>query len=165
MNLARIFKHLAAPPWILHRAFPRPALQRIEQAIGESEKSHHGELRFAVEAGLGLRALIQGVGPRARAQQLFAELGVWDTANNSGVLIYLQLVDRDIEIVADRGISARVGQAQWDAICHRMEEAFRAQRFEEGVLAGIAEVTALLKAHFPASGANADELPDRPVVL
>ena len=81
------------------------------------------------------------------------------------MLIYLQLVDRDIEIVADRGISAKVGQAQWDAICHRMEEAFRARRFEDGVLKGIAEITTLLSTHFPARSENPDELPDRPVIL
>jgi uncharacterized membrane protein len=90
---------------------------------------------------------------------------VWDTEENSGVLIYVQLVDRDIEIVADRGIAARIEQAEWDAICHRMEEAFRANRFEDGVLAGIADVTERLVRHFPAGHRNPDELPDRPVVL
>jgi uncharacterized membrane protein len=165
MDMMRLFKHLLVPGWIPHRAFSRDALDRIGRAIGESERAHRGELRFAVEAGLGLVPLIKGVGPRQRARQLFSDLGVWDTAGNSGVLIYLQLVDHDIEIVADRGFNGRVEQAQWDAICHRMEEAFRAGRFEEGVLAGIAEITALLKAHFPAGTDNVDELPDRPVVL
>jgi uncharacterized membrane protein len=74
-------------------------------------------------------------------------------------------VDRDIEIVADRGISAKVGQSQWDAICRRMEEAFRARRFEDGVLEGVVEITKLLRTHFPARGHNPDELPNRPVVL
>ena len=92
-------------------------------------------------------------------------LRVWDTEENSGVLIYLQLVDRRIEIVADRGISAKVEQATWDAICHRMEEAFRGGRFERGVLDGVREITALLVRHFPARGANPDELPDKPAVL
>lgn len=165
MNLKRTFKHLFAPDWLVHRAFPRAALMRIEAAIRQSEAAHRGELRFAAEAGLDLLPVLRGLTPRGRALDVFSRLRAWDTEENSGVLIYVQLVDRDIEIVADRGISAKVGQAQWDAICHRMEGAFRARRFEAGVLEGIAEITTLLTAHFPARRENPDELPDRPVVL
>jgi hypothetical protein len=165
MNLKRTFKHLFAPDWLVYRAFPRAALMRIEAAIKQSEAAHRGELRFAVEAGLDLLPVLRGLTPRQRALDVFSRLRAWDTEENSGVLIYVQLVDRDIEIAADRGISAKVGQAQWDAICHRMEEAFRARRFEAGVLEGIAEITTLLTTHFPARRENPDELPDRPVVL
>jgi len=165
MKVMRILRHLFTPDWVARRVFPRAALNRIKEAIRESEKSHHGELRFALEAGLDFVPLLKGITPRQRALEVFSMLRVWDTERNSGVLIYLQLVDRDIEIVADRGISARVGQAQWDAICRRMEQSFRAGRFEEGVLAGIAEITALLRTHFPAGGDNPGELPDTTVVL
>ncbi|HLF38605.1 MAG TPA: TPM domain-containing protein [Burkholderiales bacterium] len=165
MDLKRTFKHLFAPDWLVYRAFPRAALMRIEAAIKQSEAVHRGELRFAVEAGLDLLPVLRGLTPRQRALDVFSRLRAWDTEENSGVLIYVQRVDRDIEIVADRGISAKVGQAQWDAICHRMEEAFRARRFEAGVLEGIAEITTLLTTHFPARRENPDELPDRPVVL
>jgi uncharacterized membrane protein len=163
--MKRVLKHLFAPHWIMYRAFPRAALKRIETAIRESEKTHAGELRFAVEAGLHLMPLLRGVTPRQRARQVFAELNVWDTEHNSGVLIYVQLMDRRIEILADRGISAKVEQAAWDAVCRRMEDAFRARRFEQGVLDGISEVTALLGRHFPVRGVNPNELPDKPVVL
>lgn len=165
MDASRILKHLFAPQWIVTRAFPSAALRRIEATIGESETTHDGELRFAVEAGLDLPPLLKGVTPRQRAYEVFSQLRVWDTEHNSGVLIYVQLVDRRLEIVADRGISAKVEQGQWEAICRRMEDAFRARRFEEGALEGIREVTALLARHFPAQGVNPDELPDKPVVL
>ena len=165
MDVKRILKHLFAPRWIVSRAFPGAALKRIEATIGESETTHDGELRFAVEAGLDLLPLLKGVTPRQRAHDVFSRLQVWDTEHNSGVLIYVQLVDRRIEIVADRGISAKVEQGQWEAICRRIEEAFRAERFEVGVLAGIREVTGLLAEHFPPRGDNPDELPDRPVLL
>jgi hypothetical protein len=165
MDLRRIFRHLFAPDWLVYRAFPRATLTRIEAAIRQSEAVHRGELRFAVEPGLDLLPVLRGLTPRQRALDVFSRLRTWDTEENSGVLIYVQLVDRDIEIVADRGISAKVGQAQWDAICHRMEDAFRARRFEAGVLEGIAEITKLLTTHFPARRDNPDELPDRPVVL
>jgi hypothetical protein len=165
MNLKRTFKHLFAPDWLVYRAFPRAALKRIEAAIRQSEAAHRGELRFAVEAGLDLLPLLRGLTPKQRALDVFSRLRVWDTDENSGVLIYVQLVDRDIEIVADRGISAKVGQAQWEAICNRMEEAFRARRFEEGTLEGIREITALLGRHFPPRGVNLNELTDKPTVL
>ena len=165
MNIKRIVKHLFAPHWIIARAFPRHALAAIENAIRASEQSHDGELRFAVEAGLDLLPLLRGQIPRQRAIEVFSALRVWDTEHNSGVLIYVQLVDHRIEIVADRGINARVEQQQWDAICRRMEEAFRQKRFEQGALAAIGEITALLARHFPPRGDNPDELSDRPVVL
>ena len=165
MNAKRLFNHLFTPDWVARRAFPRATLDRIGLAIKESEKSHDGELRFAVEAGLDFLALLNGIAPRQRAVEVFSKLRVWDTERNSGVLIYVQLVDRRIEILADRGISEKVGQDTWDGVCRRMEQAFREGRFEAGALKGIEAITALLAQHFPPRGSNANELPDRPVVL
>ncbi len=165
MDMKRIFRHLFAPDWMVYRVLSRAALKRIESAIRRSEALHRGELRFAVEAGLELLPLLKGLTPRQRAIEAFSRLNVWDTEENTGVLIYLQLADRDIEIVADRGISAKVEQATWDVICRRMEEAFRVRRFEQGMLDGVREITALLVRHFPARGVNPDELPDKPAIL
>jgi len=165
MDIGRLLKHLIAPHWIVNRAFPRRTLDAIEASIAASEKSHDGELRFAVEAGLHPLPLWRGQTARQRAQEMFGALNVWDTAHNSGVLIYVQLVDRRIEIVADRGINRMVQQSEWDAICRHMENEFRAGRFEAGTLAAIGEVTELLAKHFPPLSANPDELPNRPVVL
>jgi uncharacterized membrane protein len=165
MNVKRILNHLFTPHWIVSRDFSRVTLQRIGEAIAKSEQSHDGELRFAVEAGLHLVPLVHGVSPRQRARELFAQLHVWDTEHNSGVLIYLQLVDRRIEIVADRGISAKVAQSEWDAICRRMEAAFKRGEFEAGSIKAIEEITSLLATHFPPVGDNPNELPDSPVVL
>ena len=163
MNLVRIVKHLLAPDWLFGRAFPA---REIQQAIRESEKQHLGEIAFVVEGGLPLQFLFLKKPTRARAEDLFGRLRVWDTEHNSGVLVYVQRVDRRIEIVADRGIAARVAQAEWDAICRAMEAAFRQGRFAEGALEAIARCTAILAAHFPAAGGrNPNELPDRPVLL
>jgi len=165
MDLKRIIKHLFTPRWAVTRKFSPAAMKAIENAIGESEHSHDGELRFAVEGGLKLWLLLHERTPRARAIEIFSQLRVWDTEHNSGVLIYVQAVDRHIEIIADRGINAKVEQAQWDAIAGRMQIQFRAQRYEAGVIEGMREITALLARHFPPTGANPDELPNAPVVL
>jgi uncharacterized membrane protein len=145
--------------------FPAATMRVIENAVRDSERMHDGELRFAVEGGLNLWLLLNGRTPHARAIEMFSQLRVWDTEHNSGVLIYVQVVDRRIEIVADRGINAKVEQRQWDAIARRMEAGFRAQRYEASVIEGLREITALLAQHFPPAGANPDELPNVPVVL
>jgi TPM domain len=165
VNLFRLLKHLCTPDWVARRPFTPDVLRKIEQAIKASERQHDGELRFAVEGPLPLRSLVHSQRPRARAEELFSELRVWDTAHNSGVLVYVQLIDRQIEIVADRSIAAKVGQAEWNAICRAMEKSFREGRFAEGAQEAIERITALLAQHFPARGANPNELPDKPLVL
>jgi len=161
----RMFKHLLTPDWMALRPFPAAVLDRVEQAIAASEKRHSGELRIALEASLEPLHVLRGQTARDRAHEVFARLRVWDTEGDSGVLIYLQMVDHKIEIVADRGIDRLVPQAEWDAICKRMEQAFRAGRFEDGVVRAVGEITELLAAHFPPGAENPDELPNRPVVL
>ena len=165
MQIARALKHLAMPDFVALRPFPAATLDRVEQAIAASERTHSGELRFALEGGMEPLDVLRGLNARERALQLFDTLRVWDTEQNSGVLIYLQLVDRRIEIVADRGINAKVEQAAWDAICRRLETAFRGGGFEAGALRAVAEITELLSKHFPPGSHNPDELPDRPVIV
>ena len=165
MNLKRILRHLAMTQGQVHRAFPHTALKAIEQAIKASETTHTGEVRFVVEGALDGAPLFSGQTARQRALALFAQLGMWDTEHNTGVLIYLLLADRAVEIVADRGIHAKAGQRAWAAICHDMETAFKAAKFEDGAVSGIQAVTRQLVDHFPAGGGNANELPDKPLVI
>ena len=159
----RALKHLFMPGWLARRAFGPASVCAIERAIKDSERRHRGEIRFALEGPLHVTHLRHSA--RQRAREVFALLDVWDTEENTGVLIYVQLVDRAIEIVADRGIAKRVPQAEWDAICRAMERAFRAHRYEQGALEAIGTVTAILARHFPPGAANPNELPDKPVVL
>lgn len=165
VNIKRYFKHLFMPPWAWKRAFPQATLDAVEAAIRESERRHGGEIRFVVENSLPALLAWRGASGRERAIEAFSSLRVWDTAHNSGVLIYLLLADRDIEIVADRGIAERVEQGAWEAVAQAMEAAFRQGDFERGALAGIARVSDLLAAHFPPSGNNPDELANRPLIL
>jgi len=165
MELMRIIRHLTLPDWWVRRPLSTAVRAAIERAIADSEVSHRGELRFVAETDLPLPALLRGDSARERAIEIFSRLGVWDTEENSGVLIYVQLVDRRVEILADRGINARVPQSEWDAICRRLEQAYRRGAFEAGTVAAIGEISALLRRHFPAAATNPNELPDRPLVL
>ncbi len=145
----------------VRRRFPPAILDAIQQAIAASEAAHLGEIVFAVEGSLSLAALRRGLTPRERAQAVFAELRVWDTAHNSGVLIYLLLADQAIEIVADP-----VGDDEWRDVCELMRGPFACGEYAAGAQAGIAAVTAVLRRHLPADGlGNPDERPDRPVLL
>ncbi len=165
MDIKRIVRHLLTTDAQVRRAFPRITLDKIEHAIQASESSHVGEIRFAVEGALDGAPLFKGQSARDRALDLFAQLRVWDTRHNTGVLIYLLLAERAVEIVADRGINARVDGHEWSAVCKQMEAAFRQSDFEGGVLNGVRAVTQHLVRHFPAVGHDGNELPDRPVVL
>jgi len=165
MNFMRILRHLFMPPWRVRMAFPARSLRAIESAIRESETTHAGEIRFAVESALHLFPLWQNQSARARAVEVFSQLRIWDTQHNNGVLIYLLLADRDVEIIADRGVHARVGAEGWEKICRDMEILFRDGQFEEGVLHGIRSVSSHLAKHYPAQGKNPNELDNKPVVL
>ena len=162
----RWIRHLFLDYFALARAFPRAILAAIERAVAEQEKRHRGELRVVIEGGLPLPALAAGRSARERALEHFARLRVWDTGDNAGVLIYLLLADRRVEIVADRGIHARVGDTAWETICGAMQQEFAAGRFEAGTIAGLTSVSDLLAQHFPANAdENPNELPDVPVVV
>ncbi len=152
-------------PGAVARRFPRATMAAIEKAIGAGEAQHRGEIRFAAEAALDSAPLFGGQAARERALDVFSLLRVWDTEENNGVLIYLLLADHDVEIVADRGINARVAAPEWEEICRRMEAAFRRGEFQQGVLAGIAEVSALLARHYPARPGDRNELADKPAIL
>jgi uncharacterized membrane protein len=165
MNIKRILRHLVMTHWQVNRAFPRQTMIAIEQAIKASETAHVGEIRFAVEGALHSAPLFKAQSARERAIDVFSQLRIWDTEHNNGVLIYLLLADRAVEIVADRGVHAKVGSREWENICRTMETAFKEANYEGGVVNGIQAVTQHLTRHFPASAAGQHELPDKPVML
>ena len=169
MQIGRLIRHAAQTQWRTRMMFPGATLDAIEQAIARAEQTHAGEIRFAIESALSPLPLLNNAAPRARAMEVFSHLRVWDTERNIGVLIYVQLADRAVEIVADRGFEGRVGAAEWEGICRLMEEHFRARRFQAGSIAGVDAISNLLSRHFPASvresSQSHNELPDRPTLL
>ena len=165
-RLLRILKHRWLDETDARRALDDAALERLAARVQAGEARHRGEIRLCIEAGLPLSYLWRDAAPRERALSMFGKLRVWDTEHNSGVLIYLLLAEHAIEIVADRGLSRHVPPEQWRALTQGMSAAFKAGRFEEGLVEAIDAVDALLLQHFAqAAGApNPNELPDRPFV-
>ncbi|MDI1254395.1 TPM domain-containing protein [Thermomonas sp.] len=164
-TLTRLLRHLCQTD--ARTRFPAADMDRIAAAIGEGERRHRGEICFAVESTLPWWEVLRGIQARAKAEHAFGRLRVWDTAANNGVLVYLLLADHHIEIVADRGLSGLVSDAQWQGVCQLLEERLRNGDHADAVIAAISGVSDLLAQHYPplAGTVDEDELPDRPVFL
>lgn len=161
----RVLSHLLLPRSALRRRFPSHALTAIEHAVEASERRHRGEIRVAIEAALDLKDFLRIRSARDRAVELFDELRVWNTRERNGVLIYVLLAERKVEIVADEGLAGRVADSEWRRVCTLIEREFGERRWRDGVLVGIEAATELLAREFPATGHDVNEQPDRPAVL
>ena len=166
-KLRRWLRHLTRTPQSVDRAFPAAVLQRIQKEIADGERTHSGEIRFAIEATLPWSYLRRNAPARERAEMVFAKLRVWDTEDNNGVLIYVELADQRVELVPDRGIARHVSNARWEEVAKMMRERFQAGDFEAGSIAAVRAVSALLAERFRlADGArNPNQLSDAPTVL
>jgi uncharacterized membrane protein len=164
-RLGRALRHWKTSGADGRRAYPQETLAAIAAAITAGEQTHRSELRLVVEASMPFEAIWAGVSNRQRALALFAEQGVWDTEDNCGVLIYVNLAERKVDIVADRNVNRRIDAATWQAICRTMTDGFARGQFHDSTLAAVAQVNELLRLHFPANGMRRNELPDNPVML
>lgn len=165
MDLKRFWRHVTMSPLAAARIFPSRSLDAIQAEVSAQEKRHRGEILCVIEAELTSGQLWHDLSSRERAKELFAARGVWNTEENNGVLIYVLLAERRVEIVADRGIHARATDEHWREICRMMEKHFSDGRYEEGAIAGVRAVSDLLAASFPATGQPRNELPDRPALI
>jgi uncharacterized membrane protein len=161
----RLLRHLLASHAMTRWRFTRDVTAAIEQAVAAAELRTSGEIRFAIETDLGIPELRAGKTPRDRALEVFGELRVWDSELRNGVLIYLLMADRDVEIVADRAAAQRISSSDWETVCRLMEGHFRAGRFGQGSVDGVAAVGALLEKHFPARSPERNEQPNQPSLL
>lgn len=163
--LRRWFSHLTTTHFCLRRCFPADVLAAIDAAITASERAHEAEIRFAVETALPIGHLCRGVSCRERAREIFDRLGMGETVARNGILVYVLLAERDIEIVADQGFTGKVADSLWQEICLGMEAAFRNRHYDQGSLRAIEAINNLAVVHFPAGRQNRNELPNKPVLL
>jgi uncharacterized membrane protein len=164
-KLTRIRKHLFTTAAAGRRAFPPSTLSAIEAAIADGENLHRAEVRVIVEAALSLHAVWRGVSSRERARELFSHYRLWDTEENCGVLIYVNLADHKVEIVTDRTIGRLVRSLDWHAVCRTMTQGFARNAFHDSALAALSQLNALLQTHFPAHGTRPNQLSNQPILL
>jgi uncharacterized membrane protein len=165
MQLARWLSHLTCSARRTRTLFSPAVLAEIEAEVTAAESRHAGEIRFVIETALPWPLLWRRISARERALELFARFQVWDTEANNGVLIYLLRADRAVEIIADRGINARVAPAEWELVCRQVEAHYRAGRYVEGSRAAVSGVAVLLAQHFPAARASGNELPNQAILI
>ncbi len=167
MDWSRAFRHLASTHRGAHKLFTDETMARLQQAISDGEATHRGEVRLIVESALALRKIRRGMSTRQRALDLFGTFRVWDTEENNGVLLYINVADRRIEIVADRAAARRIGDPHWQTVCGLAQQAFKEGAFERGVADALGSIHRALAKAFPpdASQERRNELSDAPVVI
>jgi uncharacterized membrane protein len=164
-RLSRALRHVRSTASAARRAFPPATLKAITEAITAGEQTHRGEVRLIVEKALPLGLVWDGISNRQRALAMFAQYGMWDTEEHCGVLVYVNLADRKVEIVADRGIDRKIDAATWRQVCDTLTAGYARGEFHDSTLAAIGQVNELLRRHFPANGPRPNELPDGPLML
>ncbi|KAF3999883.1 TPM domain-containing protein [Glaciimonas immobilis] len=163
--LKRLFRHLFTTRHTARQAFPASTLKAIQDKIAEGERAHRAEARMIVESSLSLEAVLTHVTSRQRAQELFAHYRVWDTEENIGVLLYVNLADHQVEIITDRAVGRAISAAEWQAVCHTMTREFANGTFHDSTLAALDKLNGLLTEHFPDKDGKRNELTDRPLML
>ncbi len=164
-RLRRALRHLFTGASKGRQCFPPKTLEAIAATIAEGEKRHRAEVRLIVEPALGFDAALANVTNRERARALFAEYGVWDTEENCGVLIYVNLAAREVDIVADRNVGRLIADTEWQAICRKMTAGFAQGDFHASTLAALNQLADLLQRHFPADGSRPNQLSNEAVIL
>jgi uncharacterized membrane protein len=164
-NVTRMMRHLFTRTAAGRRAFPASTLSAIQGVIASGETQHRAEVRLIVEPALAAFAALNGHTARQRARELFSLYRVWDTEENCGVLIYINLADHKVEIITDRGVGRAVAAPDWQAVCRTMTQGFARDEFHDSAIAGLAQLNQILAAHLPANGARTNQLSDRPIVL
>ncbi|MGH8806820.1 MAG: TPM domain-containing protein [Noviherbaspirillum sp.] len=164
-TFSRLIRHLSTTTAAGRRAFPEGTLKAIEGAISEGETRHRAEVRVVIEPALAAQAVLNGMSARERARELFSDYQVWDTEENCGVLVYVNLADHQVEIVADRGVGREIAAKDWDTVCRTMTQAFARGAYHDGTLAALDQLNTLLQQHYPDDGSTRNQLPNRPVML
>jgi uncharacterized membrane protein len=164
-TFSRLLRHLTITARHGRRAFPESSLKAIQQAIAHGEKKHRAEVRLMIEASLPLHEVWAGLTPRQRARELFSEYCIWDTEENCGILIYINLADHDVEIITDRAVGRVLDHETWESICQLMTSGYRQGNFESSTVAAIERLNDLLQEVFPDRGASTNQLPNRPLML
>jgi uncharacterized membrane protein len=147
------------------RCFPAVTLQAIERAITEGELRHRAEVRLIVEPSLTMGAAFHNVSNRERARALFAQYGVWDTEENCGVLVYVNLAAREVDIVADRHVGRLVADSEWQTICRTLTQGYAANDYHGSTLSALEQLNTLLARHYPADGSRPNQLPNQALIL
>lgn len=166
VSFKRLFKHF----FYLSKSkyyFSTQDLKEISNTVTRAEQGHVGEIQVVIEDHIPCNlAYYQNTAIRAR--HIFSELGVWDTEYNSGVLLYINLCERRVEIVFDRGIKKTTPPYIWQDICKNVTIQMKNKKYQMAIVQAVEKIGAVLNEHY-AHIENIekfhDELSDDPIIL
>jgi uncharacterized membrane protein len=164
-KLNRLLKHLIATRSQARNLFPRSTLQAVQACISAGEKQHRAEIRLIVEAALPLNTVLRNESSRARAHELFSHYRIWDTEENCGILIYINVADHKVEILPDRTVGRVLKREDWHAVCETMTRGFAEKNYHDSLLLALTQLNELLAVHFPDQDKHKNQLSDRPLIL
>ncbi|MBH0097284.1 TPM domain-containing protein [Psychrobacter sp. NZS113] len=146
-SFARWWRQVLFVPLLHSKWLTEDAKARLTEKVTQAERGHRGEVFLIVENHLPIQDAYH-VGCRARAIDLFSEYRVWDTEENTGVLIYVNVCEHQLEIVADRGISAHVSPTVWRAMCDKAVSGIANQKTEGSLAELLDEVGQVMRQYY-----------------
>ena len=163
-SMKRWLKHFFYMP-ASKRYFSKQEQMVIAQAVQQAEDGHVGEIQVVIEGHIPSHQAYHQC-TRLRAQQLFAELGVWDTEFNSGILLYLNLCEQTVEIVVDRGINLKTSTEVWQRICDQIVAELKNKQYRSAVVNGVVEIGKVLNLFYNDKKPDMmNELSNQPIIL
>lgn len=163
--LSRLLRHLTTTTASGKRAFPAATLKAIEEVIRQGERMHRAEVKLVIEVALGPMDILRKVTARRRARELFSHYRVWDTEGNCGVLVYINLADHKVEIIADRTVDSALMPDEWRSLCRTMTQGFSRGLFHDSILGALVAMNQKLRQNFPDTGERDNQLSDAPLIL
>ncbi|WP_019519464.1 TPM domain-containing protein [Faucicola boevrei] len=163
-SLKRWWRQVFFIPCIHNRWLTQQAQAELSKAVSQAETGHRGEVFLVIENTLPLH-IARTQDSRDRAVQVFADYGVWDTADNTGVLVYLNVCEHRLEIVADRGINQHVLPTMWQAMCDKALTQIKADKPVVGLVGLLDDIGQLLRQYYQQTDTAGNELSDTVVYL
>ncbi len=146
-SLARWWRQVLFVPMLHSRWLNPDARARLTEKVTQAERGHRGEVFLIIENHLPIQEAYR-TDSRTRAIDLFSGYRVWDTEENTGVLVYVNICEHSLEIVADRGISAHVSPTVWQAMCDKALAGMANKKTEESLADLLDEVGQLLRQYY-----------------
>lgn len=143
----RLWRQISFIP-VLHNYWLNNDFKTIlSKHVASAEKGHRGEIVLIIEDHLPIKtAYFEGC--RARAINLFSQYRVWDTEENTGVLVYINICEKNLQIISDRGINKYVSLNVWEAICDKAISQIAKKQIDSALINLLNDIGQLLRQYY-----------------
>ena len=137
-------------------------LDDIHKAISEVEKKTSGEVRICIKLQRGFRE--KKYSTKDVAIHEFYRLGMDNTRDKTGVLIFILFNERKFEIIADEGINKKISEDTWSVLSKKLVTTFSDEQYKKGLIDCINEIGDILVKEFPVRADDVNELSDEIII-